>query len=420
MIRTNVIGRRRLLRGMAAGTAAMIARPAFAVPRTLRVGLVAPQSGPLTLFSEHIPFVLDQINKTLGGQLKIGGASHPLEIIVKDSQSNPNRASEVAQELILKDKVDIMCAFATPETVNPVSDQCELNGVPCVSNDAPLEPWFFGRSGDPKKGFEWTYNFFFSADEAIHTFLAVWDKVSTNKQLGVLWPNDNDGNAFSHVMPPPIEKAGFKIIDPGRFDLPANNFNAQISAFKSGGAELVFTVTPAPEFTVFWNECAQQGFKPKVVTPGKVGEFPPGVYPFGDRAANFSIEIWWSRHHPFSSGLTGQTSAELADEYEKVSNRQASMGLGFRHSLFEVAFDVLKRAQDLDKRESVRDALRDTDYKSVVGPVNFKTGPFPNTSLTPLVGGQWRKGQKWPLELVIVDNTMAPEIPVGGKPEEIA
>jgi branched-chain amino acid transport system substrate-binding protein len=60
------------------------------------------------------------------------------------------------------------------------------------------------------------------------------------------------------------------------------------------------------------------------------------------------------------------------------------------------------------------------DYKSVVGPVNFKKGPFPNTSLTPVVGGQWRKGTKWPLELVIVDNKYATQIPVGGQPEPIA
>ena len=414
-------GRRTVLKGMAAaGAATVLGRPAFAAPRTLKIGLVAPQTGPLSLFSEHIPFVLDQVKRATGGNLKIGDANRPFEIIVKDSQSNPNRASEVASDLILKDKVDIMCAFATPETVNPVSDQCELNGVPCVSNDAPLEPWFFGRHGDPKKGFDWTYNYFFSADEVIHAMLAMWTRIPTNKKLGVLWPNDNDGNAFAHVMPPPIKEAGFTIVDPGRFDLPANNFDAQISAFKAAGIEAVLTVTPSPEFTVFWNSSAQQGFKPKLVTPGKVAEFPPGVYPFGDRAINFSIEVWWSRFHPFSSGMTGQSSAELADEYEKVSGRQASMGLGFRHALFETAFDTLKRAHDLDKHESVRDALRDMDYKSVVGPVNFKKGPFPNTSLTPVVGGQWRKGTKWPLELVIVDNKYAKEIPVGGQPEPIA
>jgi len=421
MRKITAVRRRSVLKGAAAaGAATMLGRPAFAAPRTLKIGLVAPQTGPISLFSEHIPFVLDQVKKATGGNLKIGGTNRPFEIIVKDSQSNPNRASEVASDLILKDKVDIMCAFATPETVNPVSDQCELNGVPCVSNDAPLEPWFFGRHGDPKKGFEWTYNYFFSAGTTIGAMLSMWNRIPSNKKMGVLWPNDNDGNAFSQVMPPPIKAAGFTIVDPGRFDLPANNFDAQISAFKAAGVEAVFTVTPAPEFTVFWNSCAQQGYKPKIVTPGKVAEFPPGVYPFGDRAINFSIEIWWSRFHPFSSGMTGQSSAELADEYEKVSGRQASMGLGFRHALFETAFDTLKRTQDLDKRESVRDALRDMDYKSVVGPVNFKKGPFPNTSLTPIVGGQWRKGKKWPLDLIIVDNSAAKEIPVGGEPEAMA
>jgi branched-chain amino acid transport system substrate-binding protein len=420
MRRIPVVDRRSVLKGAAAaGAASLLARPAFAVPRTLKIGLVAPQTGPISLFSEHIPFVLDQIKRATGGNLKIGGTNRPFEIIVRDSQSNPNRASEVASDLILKDKVDIMCAFATPETVNPVSDQCELNAVPCISNDAPLESWFFGRHGDPKKGFDWTYNYFFSGDEVIHAMLSMWGRIPTNKKLGVLWPNDDDGNVFARVMPPPITGAGFTIVDPGRFDLPANNFDAQIAAFKAGGAEGVMTVTPAPEFTVFWNSSAQQGFRPKLVTPGKVAEFPPGVYPFGDRAVNFSIEVWWSRFHPFSSGLTGQTSAQLADEYEKVSGRQGSMALGFRHALFETAFDALKRAHDLDKRESVRDAIRDMDYKSIVGPVNFRKGPLPNTSLTPVVGGQWRKGKKWPLELVIVDNKYAPEIPAGGEPEAI-
>lgn len=414
------LDRRTVLGGMAAGALSALGRPAFAVPKTLKIGLVAPQTGPLTLFSEHIPFVLDQIKRTTGGQLKINGTAHPFEIIVKDSQSNPNRAAEVALDLILKDRIDIMCAFATPETGNPVSDQCELNGVPCVANDVPLEPWFFGRGGDPKKGFEWTYDFFFSADEVMHAVVLEMTKVPTNRKIGVLYPNDTDGNAFAKIFPPMLEKAGLSVVDPGRFDLPAGTFSAQIAAFKAVEAELCNAVIPGPDFTIFWNEAAQQGYKPKWLLAGKVGEFPPGVYPFGDRAVNFSVEVWWSRFHPFASGMTGQSSAELADEYEKSSGRQASMALGFRHALFEVAFDALKRVQDLGKPAPIRDALATTDYPSVVGPINFRAGPLPNTSLTPIVVGQWRKGNKWPLELVIVDNSLFPQVPIGGRPEPIA
>ena len=54
--------------------------------------------------------------------------------MLKDSQSNPNRAGEVANDLILKDKVALMLTAGTPETANPVSDACELNEVPCISH----------------------------------------------------------------------------------------------------------------------------------------------------------------------------------------------------------------------------------------------------------------------------------------------
>ncbi len=133
------LSRRTVLKGLATGAAATIARPAFAVPETVKIGLVGPKTGQLALFYEEMSFAIGHALKSMNNSIKINGTVHPLEIVVKDSQSSPNRASEVAQELILKDQVHIVTAFATPETVNPVSDQCELNGMPCVTNDAPLE-----------------------------------------------------------------------------------------------------------------------------------------------------------------------------------------------------------------------------------------------------------------------------------------
>jgi branched-chain amino acid transport system substrate-binding protein len=151
--RSILLPRRTVLKGLVAGAATAIARPAFAVPDTIRIGLVGPKTGPLALFYEEMSYAIEHFKKATGSSISINGAVHPVEFVVKDSQSNPNRASEVAQELILRDKVQIVTTFATPETVNPVADQCELNGVPCVSNDDPIDAFFFGRHGDPKKGF---------------------------------------------------------------------------------------------------------------------------------------------------------------------------------------------------------------------------------------------------------------------------
>ena len=97
-------------------------------------------------------------------------------IVVKDSQSNPNRAGEVANDLILKDKVDIMLVSGTPETANPVSDVCELNEMPCVSTVVPWQPWFFGRKGDPKKGFRYHVSLLLGTgrrDRRLHRHVAI-------------------------------------------------------------------------------------------------------------------------------------------------------------------------------------------------------------------------------------------------------
>lgn len=410
--------RRQVLKGMAAVGAASLAgsAPALAAAETIKIGLVMPKTGPLAFFTEHIPFVLEQVKKTYGGHVTSGGKSYPYEIIVRDSQSDPNRAAEVTQDLILNEGVTLIATFATPETVNPVADQCEANGIPCVSNDAPLEPYFFGRHGDPKKGFQYTYHFFFSGDELVKALVPYWKKLDTNGVIGGLFPNDGDGLAQSKGFPPVIEAAGFKVIDPGRFDMPASNYNAQIGAFKSAGCEIVTGVVPPPEFTTFWNGCAQQGYQPKSVYMGKALEFPAAIQPLGGRANGLTTEVWWSSTSPFSSSMTGQSSMQLAQAYEKASGRQWSQPLGFRHSLFEVVFDVLKRAEDVTDPESVTKALAATDLDTIVGHVNFKTGPLPNCSLTPLVIGQWSKGTKYPYDIVIVDNTNFPKIPTGGEP----
>jgi len=121
-------------RGFLAGTAAAVAAPAiisgtraYAQNKTLKIGFVSPKTGPLAGFAEADDYVLEGIRNTFAGGLENNGSSWNVEIITRDSQSNPNRAAEVAADLILREEVDIMLAAATPDTTNPVADQCEIN-----------------------------------------------------------------------------------------------------------------------------------------------------------------------------------------------------------------------------------------------------------------------------------------------------
>ena len=77
--------------------------------------------------------------------------------------------------------------------------------------------------------------------------------------------------------------------------------------------------------------------------------------------------------------------------------------------------DALKRTQDLGDAGSLLDAIKATNLKTVVGDVKWGCGgPFKNVSKTPLVLGQWVKGQSRKYDLVIVNNQAATQIPTGG------
>lgn len=390
---------------------------------TIRIGFVTPRTGPLADFGVSDGWVLDTMRERLSDGIEVGGSTYSVEVFDEDSQSSPDRAAEVAQGLIVDEDVDLMLVGSTPETTNPVADQCEANGVPCVSSLAPWQPWYLGRGGDPEATepfFEWTYHFFWGLEDVMSVFLNMWNQLDTNQIVGGLFPNDADGDAWGENFPPFFGEEGYTILDPGRFPSGTTDFSAQIGEFRAADAELLTGVVEPPDFANFWNQSIQQGFAPQIASVGKALLFPSAVEAVGPtEAIGLSSEVWWSPNHPFSSSLTGQSAGELADAYSEDTGGQWTQSIGFGHALFEVAVDVLQRSEDPNDPASVMDAVRATSLDTVVGTVDWSVGPVPNVTKTVLVGGQWRAGTDFPYDLVIVDNTTAPDIPTAGSLEPI-
>ncbi|MGI9381451.1 MAG: ABC transporter substrate-binding protein [Methyloligellaceae bacterium] len=406
------------------GVAVTLAAPAimrhtraYAADPVLKIGHVSPRTGPLAGFAEADTYIIAEIQKMFSAGLKNNGKNFKVEIISKDSQSNSNRAAQVAADLILRDEVDIIVAASTPDTTNPVSDQAEANELPCITTDCPWQPYFFGRNGNPDVGFDWTYHFFWGLEDVIAAFVSLWDSSGAGKTVGGIFPNDADGNAWGDKklgFPPALEKAGYKLIDPGRYQPLTDDFSAQISAYKEAGCEIVTGNMIPPDFATFWSQSAQQGFRPKVVTIGKALLFPAVINSLGDRGDGLTTEIWWSPNHPFSSSLTGQSAKELAEGYMQGTKRPWTQPIGFKHALFEVTADVIKRTSDLDDPKAIVEAIKATNLNTIVGSVNWSGKPVKNVSKTPLVAGQWQKGASG-YELVVTNNQTASNIPVNGK-----
>ena len=424
-----MLTRRKLLKSSAATGLTMaaggLAAPAFAQGTKIRLGYVSPQSGPLAAFSDADQFIIDGFLQSEGGA--------NFEVIVKDSQSNPNRAAEVAKELIIDDEIDMMLVASTPETTNPVATTCESEEIPVISTVAPWQPYFIGQQGNPGdpgswRPFDFSFHFFWGLEDVISTFTSIWNQLDTNKSVGAIFPNDGDGNAWGDPnvgFPPVLDAQGFTLTDTGRYQNLTDDFSAQINAFKAANCEIVTGVPIPPDFTTFWTQAKQQGFNPKAASIGKAILFPQAVEALGDQGHNLSSEVWWSPSHPFASSLTGVSAADLAAGYTAATGKQWTQPIGFVHALFEMAADVMGRVEDSRDPDEVTSAIAATQLSSMVGRIAFDGAGLPpfaaaNVAKTPLVGGQWRLKDGGGYDLVIVDNSDHPNIPTGGTVEEIS
>ncbi len=375
------------------------------------IGRPNPGTGPLASFGEGTPWiddrVLEEINREGGIYIKEYGKKVPIKVKIVDTESSPSKAGSAASRLIVREKVDMMLFYHTPDTVNPVSSICERYRMPAISLDSPLEPWL---EGGPYK---WAFHAFWSVEkDIVPVYQGMWEKVKTNKKVGVLMANDPDGVAWSSIFKKQLGPQGYKFVDLGRFPYGLQDFSPFINGWKKEKVDIILGNLIPPDFITAWRQCKRMDFNPKVVTIGKAILFPSVMKALGgDIGEGLSTEIWWSPHHPYKSSLTGLSAEQLCDQWMKATGKEWLQPLGFKHAGYEIAADVLRRAGSIDK-ETIRKAIADTDINTIVGPIKFNDQ---NYSRTPLVGGQWTKGEKFPWDLKIVHQGQFKNIPLTGK-----
>ncbi len=421
------IARRSVLKGigagaLAAGAGGMLAacgsgiKGASSVTKKdiINIGFITPLTGDLADFGASDKFVLNTIRATATYRkgFTVGGKKYKVNIIVEDSQSSATRATQVAQQLIQSNNVDMIVTTSTPETTNPVAVAAESHGTPCLSTVVPWESWYAGLGGDPlkpTKKFEFCTMFFFGLEQFLGCFEPMWNRIPNNREVACMYPNDSDGNAFRDGFEPLIKSVGYKVVDGGAYPDGTTDFTSMITKFKSNHCEIYSNCPLPPDFVTFWHQANQQGFKPKLATVAKVLLFPSDVTALGSLVNNIATDSWWGPYMPYSSSLTGQTAASLATAFETATSTQWTQSIGSSYALFEIAKEAFSAVSDPHDKSEVANALHTVNYTGMCGPINFgaSTAPAPGVGVIPPVGVQWKKTTgKYPFEMKVVDNSL--------------
>jgi len=428
------ISRRGLLRAAGAGAAVLGAgglleacssgikgaSSGSASGKAITIGWIHPLTGPLAGFGAPDNWVISKVKATTPYKkgFKIGGKTYPVTIKSYDSQSSVTRAGDLARTAILNDRVDLLFASSTPETVNAVASQAESLGTPLVCANVPWESWYLNLfpKGNPAHATEkakYVVMYFLGAEHLVKCFIPMWnrihDQLHTDKVVAAAFPNDSDGNAFRAVFPPIAEGAGYKFEMSSAYPDGTTNYSSMISQFKADKADFFTNVPLPPDFATMWKQSAQQGFKPRLATVAKVLLFPPDAYALGPLSYNVATDTWWVPTLPWTSTFTGETCQQMANEFESTTGGQWNANIS-NYSLFEVAHAALTSVSDPHDKAEVADAIHKVNIQALAGPLNFASGgPAPGVAITPPAGVQWQKGTKYQVEMQVVDNTLQPD-----------
>lgn len=368
------------------------------------IGRVAPFTGMLRTFGEGTPYVEESAIRVINerGGVVLDGKRCSLRLVCEDSGSSIKGAQTAAEKLI-REGIDIMIVSHTAETVLPVSAVCEREGIACISVDAPASAWIMGGP------YSNSWHTFFDNEREMLCFYDAWESVETNKKIGLMTANDNEGIEIRTFIHDFASAKGYAIIDAGAYYIGEEDFSDYINTFAAEDCDIILGVMVADDFQRFWTQLADSGYSPKMCTVAKACLFENDMKRLGNLGDGLITEVWWDSSFPYTSSLDGLTCKELATDY--LVHCQPELGdapatVGFKYANIEILYDILKRSASMDL-DAINQAAAQTNLDTIVGHVRFDKK---HISVVPCITGQWILDEEGNYHREIVGNYLIPDV----------
>ena len=145
--------------------------PAQAKTKTLKVGMLMPLSGPISIvgvgLTRAVELYFDKVNEE--GGLKLGGETYMLELIAEDSKIDPSVAATATKKLVYKDGVRFVFGAIGPPVAAAIYQVCakakalhlvtwiDAPGLP--GDVSPKKPYSVRLCVSSDAGWEMDYDF---------------------------------------------------------------------------------------------------------------------------------------------------------------------------------------------------------------------------------------------------------------------
>jgi len=408
-------------------------------PTVVKLGATLPETGIFAGFGQQgwgMQKAVNDWNDTYGGMyLSEWDVTVPVELIIKDNQSDFAQCGPQSTDLVVTDGVHALLSPDAPSDLHdPTSVVANSNGVPSIICGGPLEPWYFGmRSGedDPKWPYTWLSGFSIGTPQAAprnvdgYTMVDTWfmfmDEVgalnNTNGIAGVFASSDADGIGWYNSFPDLMTGYGLTVVGVnaslGLFPMETTDYSAMVTAWKNANVEVLWGNCPGAHFGDLIAECYTQSFEPKICLAARAALFPVDVISWGTTPPlgwGIGTEVWWAPSYAVEDGFEGignRTAASLAADWDTETGDPLNRSIGSGYAGAQVMLNAIHEAGDVDG-DAINAAMAATDLHTIKGWVNFDSET--HFSAVPLSFGQWfYSGGEFTLKIVASALTEIPE-----------
>lgn len=354
-------------------------------PKTIKVGVMISLTGPdfQTGGPARIGYELavDEINKAGGVMVKAFNKKIPLELVMLDMETNPEKA--IARAEAFNAQGVPVCVGTT--LVGASAEIFEKNKLPVVVSIMTINAIM-------DKGLKYFFNIgTLNSDVA----QAVFDRFAALPKgtMPTKWAFLKETSDFStelFVFAKQIAaKKGITVTYEGQYAMMTPDLSALITGAKNSGAEVIFSFPTPPDAITMLKQMAQLGYKPKANIMLRASDDPS----WGKLGALGNFAIGSPDWHP---ALNYPGVKELNAAVKAKTGQVTNPTTGPAYASIKVAAAAIEKAGSLD-RSAIRDALAKTDMETVMGHVKFGPKNERLGAIRPVV--QWQGGNMelvWP------------------------
>lgn len=364
-----------LAAGLSFGTAALAGD-------TIKVGAVAPKSGPLAGGSTvtHWPNVqlwVKEVNDA--GGLMVDGVRKPIELIEYDDQTNPGEHIKALQRLITQDEVDILLPPYGTGFHIAAAPLFAKHGYPMVSVTSITD-----QTGALTEQFP---NMFFTLGTTSAFVQGVVDVLKDARAAGTIGNKvamvnvaDAFGIELAEVARPMMKEAGFEIVYDKSYPLGTADLSPIMKGAKAAAPDAFIAWSYPPDTFGLTKEAITEGLDVKVFYTAVASSFPAYGGAFGPAANN-----------TLGAGGTNPDDPKIAayrKKHEEVTGQAPDYWASANtYAAFQILAQAIEGVGTID-REKITQYIKDNTFDTIMGEIKFEN----QVSYKFWSVGQWQDG----------------------------